>query len=146
MEFALDAVDTRTLSEAGVDVTIMKLDSDVPLRAANGDLVTIKVLGPDSAKYRSLTRVQIRKRLSRMAAGKQTELTEDEVLETEADTLDILAACTLGWAGVLTPAGEPIPCTQENARKLYENYPLVREQVDQFMSQRANFLKALSKR
>lgn len=143
MDFALESIDTRTLSESGVEVVIRKLNSTEPLRAANGDTVKIKVLGPDSAKYRALSRANIRKRLAKMAENKQA--TDADLDENEADALDMLAACTMSWVGVLTTKGEPIDCTAENARKLYESYPIVREQVDSFISDRANFLKASSK-
>lgn len=143
MDFALDSIDTRTLSETGVDVAIHKLNSTEPLLAANGTPVTIKVLGPDSSKYRALSRSNIRKRLSKMAENKQT--TDADLDENESDALDMLAACTVGWVGVLNTKGEPIECTVENARKLYEAYPVVREQVDGFIGERANFLKASSK-
>lgn len=144
MEFALDGIDTKTLSEAGVDVVIKKLNSNEPLKAANGEVVSVKVLGPDSGKYRSLSRAQIRKRLAKRAAG-QIEVTEADMDETDRDAMEILAGCTVGWKGVLDKAGKPIPCTIENALKLYENYPVVREQVDLFISERSNFLQASSK-
>lgn len=144
MEFALESVDTKTLSESGVEVVIKKMNSKEPLLDANGKPVTIKVMGPDSTKYRSLSRSQIRKRLTRMAAG-QKEVTEADMDETESDGLDILAACTISWTGVLTPKGEEIPCNAENARKLYLHYPVVKEQIDAFISERENFLRASSK-
>lgn len=144
MEFALDGIDTKTLSEAGVDVVIKKLNSNEPLKAANGEPVSIKVLGPDSGKYRTLSRAQIRKRLAKRAAG-QTEVTDADMDENDHDAMEILAGCTVGWAGVLDKAGAAIPCTFENAMKLYENYPVVREQVDFFLSERSNFLRASSK-
>jgi hypothetical protein len=144
MEFALDGIDTKTLSESGVDVVIKKLNSNEPLKAANGEIVSIKVLGPDSGKYRSLSRTQIRKRLAKRAAG-NTEFTDADMDETDHDAMEILAGCTVGWNGILDKAGKPIPCTPENALKLFENYPVVREQVDLFISERANFLQASSK-
>lgn len=144
MEFALDGIDTKTLSEAGVDVVIKKLNSTEPLKAANGDVVSIKVLGPDSGKYRSLSRAQIRKRLTKRAEGR-TEVTDADMDENEHDAMEILAQCTVGWTGVLDKAGKAIACNPENALKLYESYPVVREQVDNFISERSNFLRASSK-
>lgn len=144
MDFALDGIDTKTLSEAGVNVVIKMINSKEPLKAANGEVVSIKVLGPDSGKYRTLSRAQIRKRLVRRAEG-QTEVTDADMDEGDRDAMEILAGCTVGWTGVLDKAGKPIPCTFENALKLFEGYPVVREQVDLFISERSNFLQASSK-
>jgi hypothetical protein len=62
--------------------------------------------------------------------------------EIERDTLNLLVSCTLGWKNVLDTDGNDIPFNAENVRKLYTSYPIVREQVDSFVSSRVNFLKA----
>lgn len=138
MEFDLIGMDTKTLSEEGVEMVVKRLNSDAPLTDKNGNPVKIRVLGPDSVKYRSLTRAQVRKRVQRAAAG-NNEINFDE---DEADALEILVACTTAWTGVNTPDGKPIQCAADNIRKLYINYPAIRDQVDFFISQRGNFTKA----
>jgi hypothetical protein len=144
MDFDFASVDTKTLSEKGVPVTIRRLDGQ-PLLDRDGKEVQITLLGPDSAKYRALTRENVRKRLERRAQG-AVPLTVEEVDEVENDSIEILAVCTASWSGVNTPQGEPIDCTVDNARKLYLNYPVIREQVDAFIGNRANFIQASSKR
>lgn len=144
MDFDLASVDTKTLSEQGVPLSIRRVDGSL-LLDRDGKEVQITLLGPDSSKYRSLTRENVRKRLERRALGAK-DLTVEEIDEVEADSMEILAVCTTGWVGVNTPQGEPIPCTVENALKLYQNYPVIREQVDAFVGNRANFIQALSKR
>jgi hypothetical protein len=144
MQFDLAQIDTKTLAETGVEMPVKSLDGK-PLIARNGDPVVISVLGSDSTKYRTLTRAQLRKRMEAMAAGKQGALTEAEMDETERDVIDVLVACTVGWKGVLTTEGEPIPFTEDNVRKLYSAYPVIREQVDEFISKRANFISASSR-
>lgn len=143
MDFDLAAVDTKTLSEQGVPLTIRRLDGS-PLLDREGQEVQITLYGPDSAKYRALTRENVRKRLERRAQG--LAVTEDAIDEVEADSIEILAVCTASWRGVNTPQGEAIECTVENARKLYQNYPVIRDQVDAFIGSRANFIQASSKR
>lgn len=143
MQFDLAQVDTRTLAETGVPMPVKGLDGK-PLIARNGDPVSISVLGSDSTKYRTLTRAQVRKRMESMAGGKPTELTEAEVDETDRDVIDVLVACTVGWIGVLDTEGSPIPFNEDNVRKLYAAYPVIREQVDVFISNRANFIQASS--
>lgn len=138
MEFALDALETKTLSEAGVEVTIRRLDNGQPLIDRNGHPVKIRVLGPDSERYRRLTRDQVRKRLSAAAAGEKFDDTSDE------DALEILVACTCGWSGIYSPDGNPVSLNAESVRALYTQFPAIRDQVDRFITNRVNFIKASS--
>ena len=137
MEFAFDDIETKTLSDAGVDMPVKRLDGS-PLRAANGGHVSLRMLGPDSAAYRRALRKQVRRRVLRQDAGSVSDADFDEM---EEDTLDMLAACTAGWKNVLDKSGAEIPFSQDNARILYTIYPVIREQVDAFVASRANFLR-----
>jgi len=138
VDFNLPGMDTRTLSEEGVDMQVKSLQGEV-LKDADGKPVTLKLLGPDSDKYRAMTRQQVRKRFQRAAGA---DATKDTFAEDEADALNILVACTVGWSGVNTTKGEPIPCTPDTVRALYTNFPAIRDQADVFMASRANFTKA----
>lgn len=142
MQFDLAQIDTKTLAEAGVDMPVRSLDGK-PLLARNGQQVAICLLGADSTKYRALTRAQVRKRMDQLAGGKQA-LTEADMDETDRDVTDILVACTVGWTNVLDTEGAAIFFSEENVRKLYAAYPVVREQVEAFISNRANFIPASS--
>jgi hypothetical protein len=135
MEFALPGMDTRTLSEEGVAMEIRTTFGQT-LLDKDGKPVRIFMRGPDSATYRSLTRAQVRKRVQRASGGSETSPEEDE-----ADALDILVALTVKWEGVYTPGGEVIACTPENVRALFANYPIIREQADNFAASRVNFIK-----
>jgi|694.fasta_scaffold32802_7 hypothetical protein len=141
MKFDLDAIDTKTLADEGVFMAVKKVGSDEPLMARNGQPVRLRILGPDSDRYREISRRQIQKRLRRYEGGKAQEIDLDEA---ERDTLDILVACTVGWENVFTPEGNEIPYSEAAARALYTNYPVLREQVDAFATSRANFMKASS--
>jgi len=143
MQFDLAQVDTKTLADSGVDMPVKTLEGQ-PLLARNGEGIAITVLGSDSNKYRALTRAQVRKRMEQMAGGKTPVMTEADMDETDRDVLDILVACTVGWKNVLNTAGEPIQFTEENVRKLYANYPVIREQVEAFISNRTNFIQPSS--
>lgn len=52
-------------------------------------------------------------------------------------TIELLTACTASWN--LTWNGKQPECTPENVRKLYAEQPWIREQVDVFVGDRANF-------
>ena len=57
----------------------------------------------------------------------------------EAEAIEVLIACTLDWANVAFE-GEVLECTKANIRKVYTAFPWVREQVDEFVDDRANFM------
>lgn len=143
MQFDLAQIDTKTLAETGVDMPVKSLDGK-PLIARNGEQVAITVLGSDSSKYRALTRVQVRKRMEQIASGKTT-MTDTDMDETDREVMDVLVACTVGWKNVLDTSGNAIPFTNDNVRKLYEAYPIIREQVESFISNRANFIPPSSR-
>lgn len=144
MDFDLDPLDTVTASERGVPMIVKDLEG-VPMVDKHGEPLTITVKGPDSATYRKLTRAQVRKRLDRAAKG---EKADDDAIQAEAelDAIEIMAACTVAWTGINDRSGDPIVCTAETARRLYQAYPVIREQVDAFISNRLHFLPVSSKR
>lgn len=96
--------------------------------------VTITLVGADSQQYRDVQRSFQNARL-RDARKPVTA----EQLETQATAT--LAACTLGWSGIELD-GQKLDCTVPNAKRLYARLPWLREQVDAFISERANFLPA----
>jgi hypothetical protein len=137
-KFDLGAVDTKSLSDCGVQMVVRKLNSPDALIARNGMPVTITLLGPDSAAYRDFSREQVRKRIAR--AQDQKDLSTVDFQQVEADGLELLINCTVEWENVLDTSGLPIECNPDNVRALYVGYPVVREQVDSFVVSRANFL------
>jgi len=139
--FDLDVIDTKTRSESGVPMTVKALDGS-PLKNSTGGAVTITVKGPDSADYTRLLRAQIKKRMARSGVP-----TDEQMAEDETDLIELLAACTTGWSGMLDRnAQEPVPFTVEACRQLYRSFPVIRDQVDNFIANRANFTLASSKR
>lgn len=144
MDFDLDALDTKTPSENGVDMPVRDLKGE-QMTDKNGKKVSIRVKGPDSDTYRRMTRLQIRKRMERSAKGEK--LDDDADAEAnENDAIEIMAACTVGWQGINDKGGNPIPCSPQNATTLYKRYPTIRDQIDVFISSRANFSPVSSKR
>ena len=139
--FDLDVIDTKTLSEAGASMPVRALDGS-PLRNSKGEPVEIVVKGPDSADYARLVRAQIKKRMARSGLP-----TDEQSLEDEADLVTLLATCTLGWNGVLDKGTkEPLAFSMDACRQLYQNFPVIRDQVDAFIASRANFTLASSKK
>jgi hypothetical protein len=137
-KFDLAGMETRTLSQTGADMLVRNLAGD-PLKNSLGEDVVLTLLGPDGDVYREQTRNQVRARVARNAAGNEATFAEED-----AEIIDMLVACTVGWKGVLGADKKPVPFTPDAVRELYVNYPLVRDQVDLFIARRANFIMASS--
>ena len=95
--------------------------------------VKIKLAGVDSDYYKKELRKQQNKKFKKGFRKLSAE-------ELEADTIELLVACTLDWEGVELE-GQALECNPENVRKIYKRFPWIREQVDNFINDRANFLK-----
>lgn len=132
--FDLDAFDTHTASEEGVEFEV-----EHPIKGPTGFFIRMK--GTHSEKVKTeLRRIQNMARSAR--AGTVRKGDEDEGAR-------FLASITLGWRSVdgegnprpVTMAGEERPFSIENAFIVYKTYPLVAEQASKFVFNSANFLK-----
>lgn len=141
--FDLAEVDTKTRADAGVIYTVKKMDGE-PLLSRNEKPVTLTLHGPDSDRYREKQNDFIRRRLERAAAS-NGERPPIDLAAAEVEIIETLAACTSGWAEVLDTKGEPIPFSHDTVAALYRNYPVIREQVEAFITDRAHFINAPSK-
>lgn len=136
---ALAELSTKTTAEQGAAITIYHPKTNLPLD------ITITVCGSDSETFRKISRKQLNRRLeqSSKARNRQVQMTAEEL---EAEALDVLVACTKGWATGARPEielnpGEWLPCTPEHVRTVYEELPWLREQIDQAIGDRSNFLQ-----
>lgn len=126
------------------DVAVMPvrhLATGQPIKAADGTPVTISVACKDSDHFRRVLRDQTERRVRKAQDSGNQRLTQEEI---ESEEIDLIAGCTLGWTG-LSFNGEAFAFSPENARTLYRDLPWLREQVDKFVAERANFLKASAK-
>lgn len=103
--------------------------------------VTISLVGVDSENYQAAARASQNRRLAKINPRKVRQVTAEEM---ENDALEILVACTIAWEGIGW-GKEDLKCTPENVRKVYANVPFIREQVDEFINDRSNFLGNSSK-
>jgi len=124
----LNQLSTAIDHETGGEVNILS-----PVTGDETD-VFIKVQGADSKVWRAHKRKQTMQMISARADGKEDDL------DYEAMDIEALADVTLEWRGI-TVDGDEYECTQENARKLYENSPSIVAQLLVFISDRENFTK-----
>jgi hypothetical protein len=129
----LSSIDTVKGSNEGFDVQIYH-------PGTNEDLgISINVLGKDSDEFQRVSRAQQKKRMAKMQKGGFRSTTAIPLEEIEQDSLELLAACTKSWSGVIID-GKAIDCTKENAVALYERFPWIKEQIDTAIGDRANFI------
>lgn len=128
MGFDLDAYEESVLDVA--DITITDPKTLEPTQ------IVITVMGVDSDEYRkALLRLRNEQlKYARKNGGK----TSAEKLQQES--IDLLVAATVGWRG-LDKKGQEWPFSPDNARELYRKYPFIREQVDEFIGERRNFIR-----
>lgn len=134
----LSSIDTVAGSNEGFEVQIYH-------PGTNEDLgITINILGKDSDEFQKVSRAQSKKRMAKLAKGGGFRTSVISVEEIDRDGLELLAACTKSWSGVIVE-GKTVECNKDNAIDLYERFPWIKEQVDAAMGDRANFIKGLSK-
>jgi hypothetical protein len=128
----LSVLDTSEMSNKGIEVRIFN-----PKTQKETDIV-ITVLGQDSDAYKDVQRKQQARSLN--AALKTGPRREEGMVNAAEDNVpEMLAATTVGWTGMLKD-GADYPFSKANARWLYENIPLIRDQVLEQQRDRANFL------
>lgn len=140
--------DTVAGSQEGFEVELFRPDTLAGLG------IFITVLGRDSEEFKRVQSDYNRARVSRVqrAGGRMPAIDPKEI---ENEQIDMLAACTKSWRTVdlkssadPKPAepivllnGEKLECSAKNAARLYRGYPWAREQIDEAVTNRANFLK-----
>ena len=130
----LSSLDTAALSNKGFDVHVFNPKT----QKETGIVIT--VLGQDSDAYKAVQRKQAARSLH--AALNTGPKREQKMVDAAEDNIpEILAATTVGWTGIRLN-GKEYPFNAGNALNLYENYPLVRDQVLEAQRDRSNFLSA----
>jgi hypothetical protein len=147
MEFAtLDALDISA-ANSGAKLELKDPVTGEALKNKDGTTPTLVVLGLDSDVYRKITRRKVMGAMKDKRAGKRSLIDEDidrQIEVSDAEAIDMMVAMTLGWENFFDPKGAKIAFSKQAVRELYAKYPLIREQVDAFAADRANFTKRQS--
>lgn len=99
--------------------------------------ITISLVGKDSAEYTSAFRSISDDRLDNSVnQGTRPRL---NTAQMEHEGIKLLAAVTKGWSHIRKGDAEH-PFSEPNAVELYQSLPWLKEQVDAFVNNRANFL------
>lgn len=106
------------------DVAIIELknpETGKPIPGPNKKPMSATLHGPYSKTYRAAIR-EMQK--ARMEAGGTAEMSLDESEEMQTD---LLIACIKDWNVALDT--DAVPCTPENIREVFAEYPWVRDQL-----------------
>lgn len=91
----------------------------------------ISVMGIDSPVFRSEAKKQQKAYIE--------AIRNDKDFDDEKMSIDGLVAATIGWRGTDEEFSKKL------CRELYSKAPYVKDQIDRFMADRANFIKAKPK-
>lgn len=127
MDFA--NLDMKAAAEIGAELHVKHPVSGEPLYDKDGTPVTIRLVGKYSAAFRKAS-----KTIAKKYIGKK----DIDLDAAESNAAFMLASATVGWSN-FTENGEPIPFSIEAARKLYLDHAWLRDQVDEFVGNEANF-------
>ena len=142
--FDIGAIDTVKGSDEGARIELTH-----PFNGSKTG-VFIKVLGKHSTTFRELVRERSNRRvkLEAHAARRGKPMEPRTAEQLEADAIELLVACTLGWDSgdeakqVIPYKGEELAYNVPNCKRVYTEMIWVREQVDNAIGDLENFIKA----
>lgn len=107
--------------------TLLKTDKGTP--------ISITLVGADSVAFRRAQRAILDKRLNQKSKAKLS------AAELEEEAVSTLVGCTVGWSGIVLD-GKDLPFNKDNIKALYgrSDLPWIKDQVDEFIADRSNFL------
>jgi hypothetical protein len=124
-------------AEDGAEMIVRNPLDGSPLLQDDGEPVVVILLGEDSSTFQKLQRKNTNERLRRNLGGRGRLRVSME--EIESDALELLITCTVGWKGMAWDGEEKDP-TPKNIREAYTLFPWLREQAQEFIADRSNFL------
>lgn len=137
MAFDFTQRDTAKEAEKGIPVFLMDPASpglSRPLLDDEGNQPAIVIMGGDAPKVRETTHHALDAYYERARKGE----TKGRTKQDEQDTIKRLAAATVSWVHVALD-GKELPCTYENAVKLYTRFFWIAEQLQRVIDDRAAF-------
>jgi len=130
----MDLASLEPISDGAV-IPLRHPVTDLPLTTDKGEPITVTVVGMDSDQFKARQRVIINRRIK---AGKKATATAEGI---EEEALDALASCVTALSNIVLD-GKPVDHSTANVKLLFSRLPWLKEQVDEAVADRANFLKA----
>jgi hypothetical protein len=98
----------------------------------------VTISGKDSESWQAAQRTRMNSRLNE---AKKTGATTPTAEQIEAENMTMLCRAILGWRSLVL-GGEELLYTPDNVRMLLTDYPWVKDQIDEEISDRGNFIKS----
>ena len=138
----LASLDTKQASEQGAEIELRHPVTNDKLG------IFISILGQDSKAFTELKRkrhdTMLRKFQAAKRRGKDTELPGYD--ESKEQDIETLVVCTTGWRDndkpTITIGGEELPFTTANATIVYRDFQWIFDQINEAITDYANFMKA----
>lgn len=127
---ALAKFDTKTKADKGVEIELKDLRTGKPAGAF------ITIYGQDSDRFQEVKTEQARELADSMNGVRPSSKMINDM------TCRTLAACTISWRELEGPDGKPLEFSQRAAEELYRDYPAIRDQINEAVADRANFVLA----
>jgi len=102
----------------------------------DGSPITITLMSDDAEPVQRQQREAVNRRM-----GLKRGQFKLDMAGLDEEGLDKLAVATVRWQGIKS-GGEPMPCDFKTVRALYAQHRWLREQVDEFVADRTNFLNS----
>jgi len=136
----LSNFNVEKMAEQGAWLELENPESGEVLESDDGEPIAIKVLGTDSKAWRNKNRQFQQRRIAKMARSRSKQI---DYTMSDEDACELLSECTVDWRGIVDD-GEELEFSKEAAESLYLKYIWIREQVDSFIGDRANFFPSAS--
>ena len=148
-----DTLGTRDQAEIPVEMEMVFSGT------TQGAGIFVTLVGKDSEAYAALNRKLQNRRFHELKKTRTLNMTAEQ---NEAENIRLLAACVRSWRsrlyrrvdGKLVPSdqfsptyklkGEQLECNIKNVERVLTESPEAREQIEDFIDQRQNFLKGSS--
>ncbi len=136
----LSSLNTRTLSEEGVWMTLRNPDTSYDVLDEKGEPVRFRLIGKDSRAYRRKRNEVVAEIRNR--TGNRREVSLEDLEASERRSLEIVAACIVEHDPI-TFNGKPVDLTKTKTALDVLSDPgnaFLVEQLDGFIHNRGNFL------
>lgn len=118
-------------------VTLFHPVSGDELRDAEGNPMFVEVYGQDSETFRKVERAITNRNIQKAQKSRRASLTADQM---ESQRMERIVKCVKSWNLVI--GGESPECEEPKVREVLEKYDWLRDQVEEGIYDRANFLES----
>lgn len=132
----LAKLDLTEHANNGATLEVLHPISGELLTDNNNKPVTVTLLGSDSTQMREAMSARAKKQINSKKPNQITTIDDAEQASAE-----LLASVVVSWSGI-EENGKAVECNNQNVVAILKRYSWLRLQIDQFVSDRANFFKA----